>query len=87
MAIDSFFYGSFVVTPLNFLKLNVISGIGEWYGTQPWYWYLSAGLPAVLGIQLLPFILAAIVVLKNRHSHINELALLGCVVFTIGVYR
>lgn len=86
-AIDSIFYGGFVITPLNFLKLNVFNNVGEWYGTQPWFWYLSVGFPAVLGIQLLPFILAVLVVLKNRHSHPNELALLGCIIFTITVYR
>lgn len=87
IAIDSIFHGSFTVTPFNFLKLNVFSNVGEWYGVQPWFWYLSAGFPAILGIQLLPFILAVFVVLKNRHSHPNELALLGCVVFTIATYR
>lgn len=87
IAVDSFFRGSFTITPLNFLKSNIFNNVGEWYGTQPWFWYLSAGFPAVLGIQILPFIFAVLVILKNRHSHPNELALLGSVVFTVTVYR
>lgn len=87
IALDSFSRGTLTITPLNFVKLNVFNNVGEWYGTQPWFWYLSSGFPAVLGIQLLPFIFAVFVILKNRHSHPNELALLGCVIFTITAYR
>lgn len=84
---DTLAHGELVITPYNFFKLNVFNNIGAWYGTQPWHWYLSTGLPAVLGIQLVPFVLAVIVILKNRQSHPNELALLGCIVFTVAVYR
>ncbi|KAL1505327.1 hypothetical protein ABEB36_004918 [Hypothenemus hampei] len=81
--VDSFAHGSFIVTPFNFLKVNVFQNIASNYGVQPWHWYLSSGLPAVLGIQILPFILAVIVVLKTRHNHPNELAILGTIVFSI----
>lgn len=37
VAIDSYAHGSFILTPVEFLKLNVLEGIGSFYGTHPWY--------------------------------------------------
>lgn len=85
--LDSIIHGGFVFTPYNFFVYNIFHNIGEFYGTQPWHWYLSSGLPAVLGINLLPFVFATVVILKNRRSHINELALLATIVFTVAFYR
>lgn len=85
--IDSWAHGSVVVTSYEFFKSNVFNNIGEFYGTHPWHWYLSQGFPAVLGIQLLPFILSVIEVLRNREVYRNEFVLLASVVFTLVVYR
>lgn len=84
---DSLAHGNFVITSYQFLKANVFQGIGEFYGSHPWHWYLSSGLPAILGIQIIPFVIASIHILRYRYMHPNELAQLGCVVFTIFVYR
>ncbi|XP_059620266.1 GPI mannosyltransferase 3-like [Phlebotomus argentipes] len=64
-AVDSVCHGSLVFTPLRFFKLNVWQNIGSFYGSQPWHWYLSTGLPAVLGIATIPFILAIVDSLKK----------------------
>ncbi|ELU03730.1 hypothetical protein CAPTEDRAFT_107850 [Capitella teleta] len=56
--IDRYFYGKWVYVHLNFLEFNVFSGLGSFYGTHPWHWYLSQGLAVILGIQLFPFVLA-----------------------------
>lgn len=85
--LDSLAHGSFIVTPYEFLKLNVLDGVSTFYGTHPWFWYLGNGFPVILGIQFIPFVLATIVVLKNREIHQNELALLGTIVFTITIFR
>jgi phosphatidylinositol glycan class B len=84
--LDSLTHGSLVVTPYEFLKFNIFQDVGSWYGSQPWYWYLSAGFPAVLGIQFVPFIMATLVIIKNKDAHVNELALLGTIVFALTVY-
>ena len=60
--------------------------MGSWYGSQPWFWYLSVGFPAVLGIHFLPFVLATLVIIKNRASHPNELVLLSSIVFSLTIY-
>lgn len=85
--IDSYANGSLTITTYNFMKFNLLKDIGSFYGSHPWHWYLSTGFPAILGIQFLPFILASIVVLKNKESHLNELAMLGTLIFVLAVYR
>lgn len=84
--LDSYAHGSIIVTSYEFLKANVLNNVGEWYGTYPWYWYLSSGLPALLGIQIIPFVAITINILRHRHEYQHDLALLGCIVFTLFVY-
>ncbi|GAB0090424.1 Mannosyltransferase [Sergentomyia squamirostris] len=60
IGIDYFGHGSLVFTPLRFFKVNVLENIGSFYGSQPWYWYFLAGLPAVLGVNTLPFLLSIV---------------------------
>ncbi|RZB38920.1 Glyco transf 22 domain containing protein [Asbolus verrucosus] len=79
-------HGSLIITPYEFLKFNIFEDVASWYGSQPWFWYLSAGFPAILGIHFIPFILATLVILKNKEVHPNELALLGTIVFTLTIY-
>ncbi len=43
---DSLYYGRFVLTPLNLVAFNVASS--SFYGTHPWYWYFTSGIPTLL---------------------------------------
>lgn len=85
--IDSLAHKSFIITFYEFFKFNIIKNVATSYGTLPWYWYMSFGLPAILGVHLMPFIIASLVILKNRRVHQNELVLLGTIVFTVAVFR
>ena len=51
--VDYYFYGSFTVVHWNFLQFNIVENIGEFYGAHTWHWYLTQGLPVVLGVQSL----------------------------------
>ncbi|GJQ88102.1 hypothetical protein Trydic_g13112 [Trypoxylus dichotomus] len=84
--IDSYSHGSFVVSSYEFLKVNFLQNISVTYGSHPWYWYLSSGIPAVLGVNFMPFILAAFYILKHRFVFPNELILLISIVFTTAMY-
>ncbi|GLV38019.1 Phosphatidylinositol glycan anchor biosynthesis class B [Carabus blaptoides fortunei] len=84
--VDSLCHGGFVVTSWQFLKLNVFHSVGNWYGTQPWHWYLSNGLPAILGIQILPFMFAAVRTVRNREIFSTNWILLVTIAFTVLVY-
>ncbi|KAG6456284.1 hypothetical protein O3G_MSEX009646 [Manduca sexta] len=58
VALDSYHHGSLIITPWEFFKFNVLNDIASFYGKHPWHWYLSQGLPAILGINLLPVLWA-----------------------------
>ncbi|KAI1316961.1 glycosylphosphatidylinositol anchor biosynthesis [Mortierella claussenii] len=45
-------YRTWILTPLNFLRVNVLEGISLFYGSSPWHWYLSQGLPILFGVYL-----------------------------------
>lgn len=51
---------SLPIVSLNFLRLNSGSDLAALYGTHPWHWYFSEGLPTNLG-PMTPFFLWALV--------------------------
>ncbi|CRK99265.1 CLUMA_CG012689, isoform A [Clunio marinus] len=83
VAIDTFFHGSFVITPLRFFKFNVLNSVGSFYGQHPFHWYLSSGLPAVLGINIIPFSFAALNILKNFNENSVDKVLLSSIGVTL----
>ncbi|KQJ92856.1 hypothetical protein BRADI_3g01150v3 [Brachypodium distachyon] len=49
--LDWWMHGSWVIVPLNFLKFNLFSSGGDYYGTHVFHWYFTQGLIAwVLGV-------------------------------------
>ncbi|WFD36575.1 glycosylphosphatidylinositol anchor biosynthesis [Malassezia cuniculi] len=54
---DSLYYGRLVFTPATFFIENVVHSVAIFYGTHPWHWYLSQGLPAMLTVAT-PWVLA-----------------------------
>ncbi|KAI8605845.1 Alg9-like mannosyltransferase family-domain-containing protein [Dissophora ornata] len=47
-------YQEWIWTPINFLRVNVLEGISLFYGSSPWHWYLSQGIPLLFGTHLVP---------------------------------
>lgn len=86
VALDSFFYDRLIFTPYEFFKVNVVEGIGEFYGKHPWYWYLNVGLPTILGITFVPFVFSAIQTLRHYQVYEQRLVLLTSVAVTLSVY-
>uniref|UniRef100_A0A1D1ZD38 Mannosyltransferase n=1 Tax=Anthurium amnicola TaxID=1678845 RepID=A0A1D1ZD38_9ARAE len=76
--LDWWMYGSWVFAPLNFLKFNLLSSGGDYYGTHKWHWYFSQGFPAML-FTFLPFSLIGI-------FHSKEWRLSGLIAWVLGVY-
>lgn len=56
-AADSAFYGRPVFTPAAFFRENVVHSVSIFYGTHPWHWYVSQGLPFILTVAA-PWVLA-----------------------------
>ena len=47
VAADRITYGAWVFTPYKFVVFNTAGGASI-YGTHPWHWYLSQGIPILL---------------------------------------
>ncbi|XP_058130543.1 GPI mannosyltransferase 3 [Anopheles ziemanni] len=86
VGVDSYFHGSLVFSTYEFLKYNVLKGVGSFYGEHPWYWYVYAGLPTVLGVYLFPFLLASYETVRHRKVYKERAVLLYSVLFTVVVY-
>ena len=77
--IDRVFYGKWVNVHYNFLQFNFLSGSSEFFGTHPWHWYFTQGLPILLGSHIFLFVLAA---RKGMES-----VILSLIAWTTLVYR
>lgn len=86
VAIDSYAYGRFIVTPFEFFKVNVLENIGTFYGQHPWYWYITTGLPTILSFTIFPFLFAAFETLHHRDVYAERYILLIAILFTLGIY-
>lgn len=78
--IDSFFYGKWIFVQWNFLKFNVLHNVGEFYGSHPWHWYWTQGLPVVIGPHL-PLVLHGCLLSTRKHT-----ILLLTIIWTTAVY-
>uniref|UniRef100_A0A0R3RKB5 Mannosyltransferase n=1 Tax=Elaeophora elaphi TaxID=1147741 RepID=A0A0R3RKB5_9BILA len=64
--LDSVAYGKLTFTTWNFIRFNVLEGGSSHFGSHPWYWFISQGLPAVLTIHLIPIFWGIIIAVRNR---------------------
>ena len=63
---DSLYYGRVVFTPATFFVENVVNSVSVFYGTHPWHWYLTQGLPFMLTVALPWVFIGWYRVLTNR---------------------
>ncbi|KAF8891237.1 glycosyltransferase family 22 protein [Infundibulicybe gibba] len=85
LVVDSWYYSAPTLTPYNFLITN-LSSVSLFYGSSPWHYYLTQGLP-ILCTTALPFALHG--AYTARHLTRETVALhniLGVVMWSIGVY-
>uniref|UniRef100_A0A8C4VA03 Mannosyltransferase n=1 Tax=Falco tinnunculus TaxID=100819 RepID=A0A8C4VA03_FALTI len=69
-----------VLVQLNFVKFNVLQNLGTFYGSHPWHWYFTQGLPVILGTHL-PFFIHGCVLAPKRYR-----IFLLAVIWTVLVY-
>ncbi|XP_021197863.3 GPI mannosyltransferase 3 [Helicoverpa armigera] len=86
VALDSYYYGRLVITPWEFFRFNVLNDIASFYGQHPWHWYLTQGIPAVLGINLIPVLWAISNILRRPKENKIGSLLLTAVVLYVAVY-
>eukprot|EP01025_Chloroclados_australasicus_P026552 TRINITY_DN2638_c4_g1_i1.p1 TRINITY_DN2638_c4_g1~~TRINITY_DN2638_c4_g1_i1.p1 ORF type:complete len:358 (+),score=23.12 TRINITY_DN2638_c4_g1_i1:105-1076(+) len=54
LAVDKACYGRFVFTMYEFFKFNFVQGAGSLYGTHPFHWYFTQGLPVMMFTYVIP---------------------------------
>lgn len=84
--IDSYCYGKFVITPWKFFQVNVVGSVGDIYGKEHTLWYIFVGLPVILGLYYIPFLIAVWRILKHSIYFNRELIMLIVIGWTLFVY-
>ncbi|PCH37875.1 glycosyltransferase family 22 protein [Wolfiporia cocos MD-104 SS10] len=82
LVLDSAYYGTMALTPLNFLVTN-LSAVSLFYGSSPWHYYLTQAIP-ILCTTALPFVLHG--AWQAARSRDASRAILGLIAWTVGVY-
>lgn len=54
--IDYIWYEKLVFPPYNFLMSNIFSDVASFYGSHPFHWYITQGIPTILGLHIVPFV-------------------------------
>lgn len=81
--LDSAFYGKPTLSLLNFLRVNA-SPVSLFYGSSPWYYYLSQALPILCSTSL-PFVLHGMhLAVQNNEKNLKTM--FGCIFWTLVVF-
>ncbi|XP_029430898.1 GPI mannosyltransferase 3 [Rhinatrema bivittatum] len=80
LIIDRVYFDKWILVQLNFLKFNVLQNLATFYGSHPWHWYLTQGLPVILGTHL-PFLIHGCLLAPKKYW-----ILLGAVAWTVLIY-
>ncbi|XP_076628412.1 phosphatidylinositol glycan anchor biosynthesis class B [Colletes latitarsis] len=84
--LDSYCYGTLVISPWEFFVINVLHKIGNIYGTQHLLWYIFCGLPVLLGVYYIVFLLCIWQVTKYYACFHRQAIMLIVIGWTICVY-
>jgi len=81
---DSLYYRNSTFTPFNFLTAN-LSQVSLFYGSNPWHFYLTQGLP-ILCTTTLPFVFHGISTILFIKDAIALRTMLATIAWSIGIY-
>ncbi|KAI9854641.1 MAG: glycosylphosphatidylinositol anchor biosynthesis [Vezdaea acicularis] len=72
--VDRLFYGFWTFPPYRFLYFNLSQNLAVFYGSNPWHYYVSQGIPLLLTTYL-PFFFAGaweiVIGSRDRHSSLH----------------
>eukprot|EP01130_Rhizamoeba_saxonica_P002597 TRINITY_DN12371_c0_g1_i1.p1 TRINITY_DN12371_c0_g1~~TRINITY_DN12371_c0_g1_i1.p1 ORF type:complete len:485 (+),score=40.51 TRINITY_DN12371_c0_g1_i1:1-1455(+) len=66
LLIDKHYYGQWTFVIYNFLYFNVVEGASSIYGSHPFHWYFTQGLPTMLGPYIIP-LLIGVYLMKDKN--------------------
>ncbi|ESL12172.1 GPI anchor biosynthesis protein [Trypanosoma rangeli SC58] len=76
---DSLFYNKLIVTPIVFLRFNVLQNSSRFFGEHPWYFYLALSLPGLLGPHFIFTLVAPLVMYLDKTSRVVKWHMLGLI--------
>jgi phosphatidylinositol glycan class B len=79
-ALDVLMTGKVYFSAWRFLQFNFIENLSHFFGSHPWHWYFTVGLPTALSFHLLPFIFALFQTFRKPHLPSEKWAIL-CSIF------
>ena len=82
--VDSLYYRHPTFTPFNFIITN-LSQVSLFYGSNPWHYYLTQGLP-ILCTTALPFVLHGISSVLSIKDATAPRNILAAIAWSIGIY-
>ncbi|KAI0691035.1 glycosyltransferase family 22 protein [Cytidiella melzeri] len=82
--LDTWYYGSLTLTPLNFLATN-LSSVSLFYGSSAWHYYLTQGIPILCGTAA-PFALQSTYHHLYPGSRASVKRMIGLIVWTVLIY-
>lgn len=99
IAVDSYFYGRFVIVVWKFIQFNVMGGHSASekfvtcilltftvFGTQPWHWYATQGLPVML-LTMVPLVLIGFFVSKGSQKYPMYLVIYVLIVYSLFAHK
>lgn len=84
--IDSICDGNFILSPLEFFKVNVLNRVSEQYGKMHGLWYLFSGLPVLLGLNYCLLPLSIFRIIKNYRNYKKSSLLAITIVWSLIIY-
>lgn len=84
--IDILCYERFVLTPLEFFKVNILNSISEEYGKYHFLWYFYSGLPVLLGLNYIVLPFSIVTVLKNYKNLNSSTVLTFAAVWSVFIF-
>lgn len=82
--LDSIYYGTPTITPLNFALTN-LSSVSLFYGFGAWHYYLTQAIP-ILCTTALPFVLHGVRLAIGPSGTASAREMLGLIAWTIAIY-
>lgn len=84
--LDTYCYGTLVVSPWEFFRINILRKIADTYGTHHLLWYIFCGLPVLLGLYYPVFLICSWQIMKHPACFHRQAIMLIVIVWTLCVY-
>ncbi|CAD7700765.1 unnamed protein product [Ostreobium quekettii] len=78
------FYGRWVLPPWEFVNINLLQGVAPLYGSHPWHWYFTQGLPAMCGTFM---VLLPLGIFWSKRRSLSALAAWNILVLSFSAHK